>query len=288
MNRLGKASHLVYLLGFMAALTLSPKSFAQSPDDDFFVSVTFQTPKGTTVISDKFSINDLNLGALPVRTTMVSAGYVDNLVFSFTHTATELRITYSGTVGNTAGTNVWSIAGPSAGSAVATSNQPTHDPKLGLLTEKYTATHTGAFSSSLIVSMGDQQFFGTINPMNAEGTLTYSTPTGINGAFAGNFSSNKKGSQFGWGISFSSPNPANNKVVDSGLFKKFDPRTIYSIGEGIELDSTVAKGNVSASVSDVSVAFVPEPSSLILGTVGFLGLGGAGAWRRWRRKVAVA
>jgi hypothetical protein len=288
MNRLGKTSRLVYSLGFMAALMLSPKSFAQSPDDDFFVSVTFQDPKGNTVISDKFSINDLNLATPPVHTVNVSPGYTDTLVFSFTHTATELKITYSGTVGNTAGTNVWSITGPSAGSAVATSNQPAHNPKLGLLTEQYTATHTGAFSTGLIVSMGDQQFQGTINPMNAEGTLTYTTLTGINGAFSGVFGSNKKGNQFSWDKSFNSPNPASNQVVDSGIFKKFDPRTTYTIGEGIELDSSVAKGNVSASVSDVSVAFVPEPSSLILGTVGFLGLGGAGAWRRWRRKFAVA
>jgi hypothetical protein len=123
--------------------------------------------------------------------------------------------------------------------------------------------------------------------MNAEGTLTYSTKTGITGAFAGAFSSNKKGSQFHWDKSFRS-GPANNQVIDSGLFKKFDSRTVYGIQEGIELDSIKNNGTVSANVHDVSVAFVPEPSSLVLGTIGFLALSGSALWRRWRRKPAVA
>jgi hypothetical protein len=197
-----------------------------------------------------------------------------------------MKITYSGTVGNTAGTNVWTISGP-GGSAIATSNQPAHDPKLGLLTEDYTASHVGNFKTGLIIAMTDQGFTGKLNAMNAEGTLTYSTKTGITGAFAGAFSSNKKGTQFHWDKSFSS-GPANNQVVDSGLFKVFDSRTVFGIQEGIELDSIKNNGAVSASVHDLSVVLVPEPSSWVLATVGFLGLSGAALWLRWRRNLAAA
>jgi hypothetical protein len=292
----GKIRQLVLVFGLVAALALSSKGFAQdpilinaAPTDDFAVAVTFQNPIGNTVIKDTFSVNDVTFVA--TRTKTVSAGYTDTLVFSLTVTpGKQMLISYSGTVGNTAGTNVWTITGPGGAgtSATATSNQPAHDPKLGLLTEDYTASHVGAFRTGLIIAMLDQQFTGTINPMNAQGTLTYSTPTGIGGAFAGAFSSNKLGTQFHWDKSFSSPGAANNVLVDGGLFKKFDPRTVYGISEGIEQDSQVTKGNVSITAHDVSVAFVPEPSSLILGTFGFLGMSGAAAWRRWRKKVAVA
>src|SRR5262249_3680112 len=162
--------------------------------------------------------------------------YTDTLVFSLTVIPNkEMQITYSGTVGNTAGTNVWTITGPSNGSAIATSNQPAHDPKLGVLTEDYTASHVGNFKTGLIIAMTDLAFAGKLDAMNAEGTLTYSTPTGITGAFAGAFSSNKLGTQFHWDKSFSS-GPANNQVVDSGLFKEFDSRTVFGLQEGIELD----------------------------------------------------
>jgi hypothetical protein len=293
MIRFGKLSYVVYLLGLVAALALSPKGFAQdpilinnAPSDDFSVTVTFQDPIGNTVIKDSFSVNDVTFAT--TRTKTVSAGYTDTLVFALTVTPNkEMKITYSGTVGNTAGTNVWTITGP-GGSAVATSNQPAHDPKLGLLTEDYTASHVGNFKTGLIIAMIDQAFTGKLNPMNAEATLTYSTPTGIGGAFAAAFSSNKLGTQFHFDKSFFSPGAANNQVVDSGLFKKFDSRTVFGISEGIEQDSSVTKGNVSITAHDVSVAFVPEPRSIVLGIVGFLGLSGAAAWRRWKRKFAAA
>jgi hypothetical protein len=258
-----------------AWLLLPPPAHADS------VTVTFQDTIGNTVISDKFTVNDVTFAI--THNPIVSPGYKDTLVFSLTVTpGKQMQISYSGTVGNTAGTNVWTITGSS------TSNQPAHDPKLGLLTEGYTASHVGAFRTGLIISMIDQMFTGKINPMNAQGTLTYSTPTGIGGAFAGAFGSNLKGNQFHWDKSFSSPGAASNVLVDGGLFKKFDPRTVYSISEGIEQDSQVAKGNVSISVHDLSVLFVPEPSSLVLATVGYLGLSSAALWRRWRRKLPLA
>jgi hypothetical protein len=262
-----------------AWLLLIPPAHADS------VTVTFQSPIGNTVISDSFSVNDVTL--VPTHTKTVSAGYTDTLIFSLAVTPNkEIKISYSGTVGNTAGTNVWTISGP-GGSAFATSNQPAHDPKLGVLTEDYTASHVGNFKTGLIIAMTDQAFVGKLNAMNAEGTLTYSTSTGITGAFAGAFSSNKLGTQFHWDKSFSS-GPANNQVIDSGLFKEFDSRTVFGIQEGIELDSIKNNGAVSASVHDLSVVFVPEPSSLVLGTLGFLGLSSAALWRRWRRKYPLA
>src|SRR5262249_50738233 len=129
---------IVYMCGLVVALALSSKGLAQDPllinnppADDFAVRVTFQDPTGNTVISDNFSVNDVNFVTSP--TTFAAPGYTATWVFSLTHTATQMTITYSGTVGNTAGTNVWTITGPSSGSAIATSNQPAHDPLLGLL-----------------------------------------------------------------------------------------------------------------------------------------------------------
>src|SRR5262249_50982796 len=104
----------VIMSAFAASLLLPSPAHADS------VTVTFQDTIGNTVISDKFTVNDVNF--MTSRTTFVAPGYTDSLVFSLTVIPNkEMQITYSGTVGNTAGTNVWTITGPSNGSAIATS-----------------------------------------------------------------------------------------------------------------------------------------------------------------------
>jgi hypothetical protein len=286
MIRLGKTSLLGLLLGLGLALGLPCQVLADDVND-FSVVIAFQ-PGGTgtsPIITDKFTVNDVT-HAITTSFDALPAGITDTVRSSFavSFSPTKITVTYGGTFTSNGGANVWTI---SKGSA--TSNFPAGNPNLGVLTFDYGVTHSGKFSSALTTTVIDDFFSGHKPPvtlpktLEGEGTLTEGAipgVTGLRGTFGGAFSGNPGtgGTTFSWhDLAFSGPG-----TVTAGP-KSFMPGSHYGIQESVELDSNPLLANQGGNISDLSVASVPEPTTMLLGVIGVLGAAGGGVWRRWKR-----